>query len=102
MRRSMAAATSGSWVMTTMVVPSSVQLAEQLEDGRAGRRVQVPGRLVGHDQGGPAGQGPGDGGALLLAARQLVRPVPDAVAQARPARWPPRPVGGARPARPPR
>ena len=31
--------------------------------------------------GGPAGQGPGDRGALLLAARQLVRPVAGAVAE---------------------
>src|SRR5580692_6777060 len=51
-------------------------VAEQLQEGRAGGGVQVAGRLVGHDQGGPAGQGPGDGGALLLTARQLVRPVP--------------------------
>src|SRR5580692_6527605 len=53
----------------------AVQLTEQFEDGRAGCGVQVAGRLVGHDQGGPAGQGPGNGGALLLAAGQLVRPV---------------------------
>src|SRR5580658_221288 len=58
-----------------------VQLAEQLQEGRASGGVQVAGRLVGHDQGGPAGQGPGDGGALLLAARQLVRPVPGPVAE---------------------
>src|SRR5579859_5162101 len=59
----------------------AVQLAEQLQDGRAGGGVQVAGRLVGHDQGGPPGQGPRDGGALLLAARELVRPVPGAVAE---------------------
>src|SRR3984957_19099319 len=35
-----------------------VQLAEQPQDGRAGGGVQVAGGLVGHDQGGPAGQGP--------------------------------------------
>src|SRR5580692_185499 len=57
-----------------------VQLVEQFQKGRAGGGVQVPGRLVGHDQGGPPGQGPGDGGTLLLAARQLVRPVVKAVA----------------------
>src|SRR5271169_3460844 len=59
----------------------AVQLAEQVQDGRAGRGVQVAGGLVGHDQGGPAGQGPGDGGALLLATGKLIRPVPDAVAE---------------------
>ena len=58
-----------------------MQLAEQLQDGRAGGGVQVAGGLVGHDQSGPAGQGPGDGRALLLAAGQLVRPVPGAVAE---------------------
>src|SRR5580692_6757478 len=59
----------------------AVQLAEQVQDGRAGRAVQVAGGLVGHDQCGPAGQGPGDGGALLLAAGQLVGPVPSAMAE---------------------
>jgi signal transduction histidine kinase len=42
-----------------------MQLAEQVQDGCAGRGVQVAGRLVGHDQSGPAGQGPGDRCALL-------------------------------------
>src|ERR1700678_3803527 len=59
----------------------AVQLTEQFEDGSAGCGVQVAGRLVGHDQGGPAGQGPGNGGALLLAAGQLVRPVVAAMPQ---------------------
>src|SRR5580704_14007381 len=58
-----------------------VQLAEQVQEGGAGGGVQVAGRLVRHDQGGPADQGPGDGGPLLLAAGQLVRPVPGAVAE---------------------
>src|SRR6202044_3649968 len=59
----------------------AVQLAEQFQDGRAGRGVQVAGGLIGHDQGGPAGQGAGDGGALLLTAGQLVRAVVAAVAE---------------------
>src|SRR5579859_442332 len=58
-----------------------VQLAEQVQEGGAGGGVQVAGRLVRHDQGGPADQGPGDRGALPLAAGQLVRPVPGAVAE---------------------
>src|ERR1700756_2241914 len=45
-----------------------VQLSQQLEDRGAGGRVEVPGRLVGHDQRGPAGERAGDRGALLLAA----------------------------------
>ena len=61
-----------------------VELAEQVQDGRPGGRVQVAGGLVGHDQGGPAGQGPGDGGALLLAAGELVGPVAEPVAEADP------------------
>src|ERR1700722_2318010 len=61
-----------------------VQLAEQVQEGGAGGGVQVAGRLVGHDQSGPADQGPGDGGALLLAAGQLVRPGPGAGAEADP------------------
>src|SRR5579859_7592239 len=58
-----------------------VELAEQLQDGRARHRVQVAGGLVGQHQGRTARQGPGDGGALLLPARQLVRPVLEAVTQ---------------------
>ena len=53
-----------------------VQFAEQFEDGRASRRIQIPGGLVGHDQGRPAREGPGDGSALPLPARQLVRAGP--------------------------
>src|SRR5580704_10476583 len=52
-----------------------VQFAQQFQDGCAGGSVQVAGRLVGHHQGGPPGQRPGDRGALLLAAGQLVGPV---------------------------
>src|SRR5580692_10006654 len=58
-----------------------VQLAEQVQESGAGGGVQVAGRLVRHDQGGPADQGPGDGGPLLLAAGQLVRPVPGSVTE---------------------
>ena len=58
-----------------------VEFLQQGQDGGARGRVQVAGRLVRHDQGGPADQGPGDRGALLLAAGQLVRPVPGSVAE---------------------
>src|SRR5579872_5304035 len=58
-----------------------VQGAQQRQDGFARGRVQVPGGLVRHDQGGATGQRPGDGGALLLAAGELVGPVPEAVAE---------------------
>ena len=48
-------------------------LAHEVEDLGAGLRVEVAGRLVGEDDVGPAGQGPGHGDPLLLAARQLAR-----------------------------
>src|SRR5215470_16202127 len=48
---------------------------QQAHDLAAGLQVQLAGRLVGDQQLGAAGQGPGDGYALLLAAGQLVRPV---------------------------
>ena len=44
--------------------------------------VEVAGRLVGEDQLGVADQGAGDGDALLLAARELARPVLGAVGDA--------------------
>jgi len=43
-------------------------------------RVEVAGRLVGEHHGRPAGQGACRGESLLLAAGQLGRPVPEAVA----------------------
>src|SRR6202034_375152 len=58
-----------------------MQPAQQVQDRPAGRGVQVAGRLVGHDQGGPPDQCPGDRGALLLTAGQLVGPVPQPVIQ---------------------
>ena len=80
----------------------AVQLAQQLQDRRPGGGVEVAGGLVGHHQRGPAGQGPGDGGALLLAAGQLVGPVPEPVAEPDPLERRLRPAGGARRAGAPR
>ena len=45
--------------------------AQEAQHLGAGPRVQVAGGLVGEDDLGPAGQRPGDGDPLLLAARQL-------------------------------
>ena len=45
------------------------------------RRVEVAGRLVGEDDLRAAGEGPGDGDALLLATGELARPVREAVAE---------------------
>ena len=56
--------------------------AHEAEDLGARARVEVAGGLVGEDDVGLAGQGPGHGHALLLAARQLAGTVPQAVGQA--------------------
>ena len=45
-------------------------------------RVELAGRLVGQEEPRPVGERPGDGHALLLAARELVRPVPRPLAEA--------------------
>src|ERR1017187_8001503 len=55
-----------------------VQLAEQVDDACARRRVEIAGRLVGEDDGRFAYDRAGDGDALPLATRQLPRPVPHA------------------------
>ena len=48
-------------------------LAHEGEDLGAGAAVEVAGGLVGEDDLGPAGEGPGHGHALLLAAGELAR-----------------------------
>ena len=48
-----------------------VDLVQEIHDLLRGRRVEVAGRLVGEDQARRDGERPGDGDALLLAARQL-------------------------------
>jgi len=55
--------------------------AVEREHLAAGARVEVAGRFVGEDDVGPAGQRPGTGDPLLLAAGQLARPVVEPVAQ---------------------
>jgi len=52
-----------------------VQLGQQGEDARAGRRVQAAGRLVGQDDRGVADQCARDRDALAFAAGQLAWPV---------------------------
>ena len=46
-----------------------VQVRQQLHDFFAGSRVQIPGRLISQNDVGIIDQSPGDGNALLLAAR---------------------------------
>ena len=50
-----------------------VEVAQQLEDGAGGLRVEGAGGLVGEQHLGVAGQGAGDADALLLAAGELAR-----------------------------
>ena len=56
--------------------------AQQRHHRQARLGVQLPGRLVGDQQPGRAGQGPGDRHPLLLAAGQLARPLLGVVGQA--------------------
>src|SRR5215207_5161925 len=62
-----------------------VELDEQAQQPPPQRRIDVAGRLVGQQQVGPDDQGPGDGGALLLAARQHRRQNVHALAEPHPA-----------------
>ena len=63
-------------------VPARFERGQLLHDLAAGGRVQVAGRLVGHDDGGLGRNRAGDGDALLLAAGHLGRAVVHAVGQA--------------------
>jgi hypothetical protein len=64
--------------------PVGVELVQQIEDGLAGRGVEVAGGLVGQDDRRVAGQRAGDRHPLPFPARQLGRPRPQLVAQAHP------------------
>ncbi len=57
------------------------EMQQRVEHVLGGVRVEVAGRLVGEDETRLVGQRAGDGGALLLAARQLRRAVIDAVGE---------------------
>jgi len=61
---------------------SLVERVEKVHDGVAVLGIQVSGGLVGQEHGGVSRKGPGDGDALLLAARKLGRQVFRAVAHA--------------------
>ena len=54
---------------------AGIQIVKDVQDLLARDSVEVTGRLVGQDDTGFGRQGAGDGNPLLLAARQLVRPV---------------------------
>ena len=72
----------------------------EAEDLGAAARVEVAGGLVGEDHLGPAGQRPGHGHPLLLAARQLGRAVLQPVAAGRRCRSPGRASRGRASGRP--
>ena len=65
-----------------MVCVFAIQREQQIADGGAGALVEVAGRLVGEQQLRPVHERAGEGDALLLAARQLVRVVVQALAEA--------------------
>ena len=78
---------------------AGLQVLEQVEDLGLHRHVEGRHRLVADDQLGLEHQGPGDGDALALAARELVRPLVagHVGVEARRRRAPRRPWPGARP-----
>ena len=81
--RSATSSMAGSCVATMAVTPSLAhQAPEQAHDAVPGLRVELAGRLVGQQQGRLVGQRPCNGHPLLLAARQLVRPMVGPVRQA--------------------
>ena len=59
-----------------------VKFGEEVHDFDAHRRVEIAGRLVREDDDGVRRERAGDGDALLLSARELVRPVVEALAEA--------------------
>ena len=100
-RRRVAAATSGSWVMTTMVVPSAFSSLEQGEQAGAGGGVQVAGGLVGQHDRGTADQRRGRWPPAGVPRRTAARPVVRAVGQPDPVqrgRGGSAPLGGGYPA----
>ena len=68
-------AMSCSWVISTIVRPSACRSSSRPRTSAVERRVEVAGRLVGQDHRRLGDERPGDGDALLLAARQLAGPV---------------------------
>ena len=59
----------------------SVEIIEDAQDLLARFRVEVSGRLIGEDELGTRAQGASDRNALLLATRQFVRAVTQAIAE---------------------
>ena len=68
--RSTTPAISRSWVTITTVVPAGGEAGKQLEDRVRRARIEVAGRLVREQHRRVVGERAGDGGALLLPARQ--------------------------------
>lgn len=59
----------------------SGKLGEELNHDGAGGGIEVAGGFIGEEDGGAVDEGAGDGGALELAARELVRTMVGAIAQ---------------------
>ena len=62
-------------------VAGGVEITEDIDDLLAGARVEIAGRLVGHQNGRPVGQRPGNGHPLLLAAGKLTGMMVHAIGQ---------------------
>ena len=99
MTRSATSSITGSWVATIAVTPSArttVRMSSMIR--WPGLGVELAGGLVGEQEPRPVGERPRDRDPLLLAARQLVRPVARPLGEARRAPAAP-PPGASRSAR---
>ena len=91
------AATSFSWVISTIVRPEPVEPVQHGEHVGSGLGVEVAGRLVGQHQRRRGHQRPGHRDPLLLAAGELVRLVAGPVGQPDHVQRGPRPGPALRP-----
>ena len=96
MVRAARAATSASWVISTMVRPSRCSSSSRSEDVGGRGRVEVPGRLVGQDHRRLGHQRPGDRRRVAAGHPRARRACGRPGRPARPCRAPPARARGAR------
>ena len=77
MTRSASGRKRSSWVATTTRRPGAAISRSSFSTSSTCRVIEMRGRLVGDDQRGVVDERPCDRNPLLLAPRQLSRPVPD-------------------------
>ncbi len=74
-RRRARSPSSGSWVTISRVNPFAVETLQDFHDFVAGGPIEIAGRLIGQQHGGPGDRGPRYGHPLPLAAGKLIRTV---------------------------